>query len=318
MTVESLVVDPVPMLTFEDRAMGSPLRLTIPAGRDTKAAWHTVREEFEHAEQAMSRFRETSELSKLNRLVGPGRAIVVSDRLRIALIAAERARRVTDGRFDARVLDDLDRLGYRGADLGSDAASGGEVDRGGASVRRSNRSALIVEQRIDLGGIGKGLTLRWAAARLDRLGLATYLLEAGGDLVARGRPLDAESWIVGIEDPDGGSGLRATIAVGPERGAVATSSVRINQWTVGGRSVHHLLDPSTGEPGGDGLASVTVAGQDPAWAEVWSKTLFLAGAAAVGEDARARGLAAWWIDDAGRLGMTPTARVMTAWVAGES
>ena len=33
------------------------------------------------------------------------------------------------------------------------------------------------------------------------------------------------------------------------------------------------------------------------------------------EEARARGLAAWWIDDRGALGMTPAARVRTAWAA---
>jgi len=31
-----------------------------------------------------------------------------------------------------------------------------------------------------------------------------------------------------------------------------------------GRRVHHLLDPRTGEPGGDGLVAVTVAAPDPA------------------------------------------------------
>ena len=30
---------------------------------------------------------------------------------------------------------------------------------------------------------------------------------------------------------------------------------------------------------------------------------------------RARGLAAWWVDDRGRLGMTPEARVRTLWAA---
>ena len=50
---------------------------------------------------------------------------------------------------------------------------------------------------------------------------------------------------------------------------------------------------------------MTVAGPDAAWAEVWSKTLFLEGSRGIGPRARGLGLAAWWIRDDGVLEMTP-------------
>ena len=97
---------------------------------------------------------------------------------------------------------------------------------------------------------------------------------------------------------------------------MATSSVRVRHWVApDGRAVHHLVDPHTGEPARTGLIAVTVAAADPAWAEVWSKALFLAGRADIGADARSRDLAAWWVTDEGRLGLTPAARVRTAWAA---
>jgi thiamine biosynthesis lipoprotein len=77
--------------------------------------------------------------------------------------------------------------------------------------------------------------------------------------------------------------------------------------------VHHLLDPRTGEPGGDGLRAVTVAAGDPAWAEVWSKALFLDGPGRIGDEARKLGLAAWWVEADGTLRMTPGARLRTIW-----
>ncbi len=86
----------------------------------------------------------------------------------------------------------------------------------------------------------------------------------------------------------------------------------------GSRVVHHLIDPSIGEPGGDGLLAVTVAGPDPAWAEVWSKSLFLAGRQSIATVARGRGLAAWWVADDGSVEMTPAGRSTTLWVAGEA
>ncbi len=68
-------------------------------------------------------------------------------------------------------------------------------------------------------------------------------------------------WIVGIEDP-----LAVFQIEG--HGAVATSSIQRLRWVHDGQIVHHLIDPRTGEPGGEGLLAVTAAGPDPAWAEV--------------------------------------------------
>jgi len=314
---------------FEARAMGSALRLTVCAGGDAEGpeagagGWAEVVDEFERSEQAMSRFRETSELTELNRAAGTGRDVAVGRRLERAVVAAARARRVTAGRFDPRVLEDLDRLGYRGAALPS-------VDRpplARAAPRPSpndpiaDRTApgrLRINRPIDLGGIGKGLALRWAGKRLDWRGAGSYLLEAGGDLVVRGPGPDAGDWRVAIEDPSDPDADEPLAVIAATDVAVMTSSVGVHAWMVDGRPVHHLLDPTTGRPGGEGLLAVTVAGRDPAWAEVWSKALFLAGHAGIAALARGRGLAAWWVSADGGLEMTPAARARTLWVAAES
>ena len=305
--------------------MGSPLRLTL--GRspgadplDGAGAWATVVASFEASEQAMSRFRDSSELTDLNRLAGTGAVAHVSPALRRALAASDRAHRLTDGRFDPRVLADLERLGYPGAALPDDGRpTGTGSDRAATSAERVmgrvGRDGVCLEWPVDLGGIGKGLGLRWAGARLDGDGVPDYLLEAGGDLIARGLDPSGGPWLIGIEDPTDARDHLAVIAV--VDGAVATSSIRVHHWTVDGRNVHHLLDPRTGEPAEGGLLSVTVAGPDPAWAEVWSKVLFVGGRTAIAADARARGLAAWWVADDGSLEMTADARRRTVWVASE-
>ena len=177
--------------------MGSPLRLTVPLpderGRRRRhaaeAAWRAVRAEFAAADEAMSRFREGSDLTRLNRAAGTGQWVDVPRRLERALVAADRARRSTGGVFDPRILADLDRLGYRGAALGSSGGGPGAVrpaDPGTPVVRRAARGVVAVDRPVDLGGIGKGLALRWAAVRIGQRGVERWLLEAGGDLVARG------------------------------------------------------------------------------------------------------------------------------------
>jgi thiamine biosynthesis lipoprotein len=314
---------------FEQRAMGSPLRLTVVGVPVELAAgaWREVVAEFEAAEQAMSRFRETSDLTLVNRAAGSGSCAAVDRRLARALAAADRAGRLTDGAFDARVLGDLERLGYAGAELGrpsnvgTDAASPVESPREGRWLSADPRSTRIgVARPVDLGGIGKGLALRWAWRRLRGALLEAgggALLEAGGDLVAGGPAPQDGPWIIAIEDPAGDSDPVAMVAV-PD-GAVATSSILVHHWTAAdGRRVHHLVDPRTGQPGGAGLLAVSVAGSDPAWSEVWSKSLFLCGANGIAGLARARGLAAWWVRDDGRLEMTAAGRAMTTWVAAEA
>ncbi len=299
--------------------MASPLRLTPGAGPAADAAWLEVLSEFAASDAALSRFRDDAELTSLNRTAGTGRGVVVGRRLERAIVTADRARRLTGGRFDPRVLVDLERLGDRAVPLPVMTGAAGFADPPdrptGPIAHRLGRGRFNTDHPLDLGGIGKGLALRWAASRVERAGVHDYLLDAGGDLVVHGHAPDGP-WRVGVEDPSGGADPIAVID--PRAGAVATSSIRRRRWEHDGTSVHHLIDPRTGEPAWNGLAAVTVAGPDPAWAEVWSKALFLVGQAGIAHEARRRGLAAWWIDTDGAIEMTPAARQRTSWVASES
>ncbi len=316
--------------------MGSPWRLTVTGtdGATAAAAWNTVSALVEELEQALSRFRPLSELTGLNRRAGDPAGVRVGRWLGRALAQADRAHRVTDGAFDPRILCDLDRLGYRGAQLPPPTPSLG--DPGAISEDPNSRPSFAnaqwlhanprrglaaVAAPVDLGGIGKGLTLRWAMRLLERRlpGIGAEvgaMLEAGGDLVVAGPAPQGGPWLVGIENPRGGEDVGVIAVTG---GAVATSSVRIHAWrTDDGRPAHHLLDPGTGEPGGSGILAVTVAFPDAAWAEVRAKSLFLEGVGRIGSRARALGLAAWWIRDDGTLEMTPAARILTVWTADAS
>ena len=296
----------------EGRALGSPLRLVAFSRPGIDAAWAAIRAEFAAVDAAMSRFREDSEVTRLNR---SGRASSISRRLRASLVLADRARRLTGGRFDPRILRDLERLGFEAADIGDGRARAHDGDRGlDRVVRRCEDGGVEVPRPIDLGGIGKGLALRWAADAAARFLDGPFLIDAGGDLTTRAAP--PGGWSIGIEDPLG-NGPIATCALGDDQ-AIATSSIRNGRRPGSDGPVHRIIDPMTGRSGGAGVAAVTVVWPDPAWAEVWSKSLFLAGAAGIAAEARARGLAAWWVDDRGAIAMTPAARLATTWVRDEA
>jgi thiamine biosynthesis lipoprotein len=253
-----------------------------------------------------------------------------------AVAEARRAYQETGGLFDPRVLDALVRLGYdrtldfAGGPVAVRTATGaGERGRLPAPVAGpaaalpwcpdldvARQAVRLGEHPIDLGGIGKGLAVRWAGRELASTGVP-FLVEAGGDLTVGGDGPDGGGWLVGVEDPAPGrchepelvAVLRLTDA------SCATSSVRVRSWQVGGRAVHHLIDPRTGDSSRAGLRAVTVVGTDPAWAEVWSKALFLRGRAGIQDACRARGLAALWVNDDGTVGVSDAMRGHVFWEA---
>ena len=300
--------------------MGSWLRLAVHGPRVPRGAagrgWTAVSAEFDAVDRAMSRFQADSEISRLNARAGSADPLVVDRRLYAGLAAAHRAWRMTEGRFEPRILITMDELGYRGAPVEFRPSA----DRWASEwLWRCPRSRQVrIAEPLDLGGIGKGLALRWAWRalwpELPHAGQVGVLLDAGGDLVVGGPAPDGDAWRIGVEDPSGGDRPIAVVAVGC--GAVCTSSTMVNRWVdERGEAIHHLIDPATHRPAASGLLSVTVAGRDAAWAEVWSKALFIAGVDGIAELARRHGLAAWWVREPVTLEMTPAARLLTVWTA---
>jgi FAD:protein FMN transferase len=289
--------------TFQ--AMASEITVRIgPAANDPRAAIERVRDVFAAVEHECTRFDPRSDLMRAN-AAGDAWQRVGGYCFR-AIAAALAAHQLTEGKFDPRVLGVLTALGY---DRSLPFAAG-EVQVPVRAVPRSpgtrwspefdaqSQAVRVGPAPIDLGGIGKGLALRWSTEQIAPE-CPSFLVEAGGDCYVGGEGPSGNGWVVGVEDPNGSPEPVAVLALRDT--SCATSSVRLRHWLAGGRQVHHLIDPSTGTPGGSGLLAVTVVHRDPALAEVWSKTLFLAGRADVGAAATARDLAALWIDVDGAL-----------------
>jgi len=304
----------------ETSAMAS--RITVRLVSDGRVD-HTERrlaealQVFHDVDRTCTRFDPASDLMRAN--AGGNDWVQVSSYCFDALTEAHAAYRRTFGRFDPRVLADLVRLGYdrslkHAAPSYRDARAliaRQPLPDWQPEFRRRTHEVRIGPVPVDLGGIGKGLAVRWAADRLRAVDVEGFLVEAGGDCVCRGRAADGGPWRVGVEDPSDPTLPVAVLEV--ENSAVATSSVRIRAWQVAGQDVHHLIDPRTGQPGGDGLAAVTVLDPDPGMAEVWSKTLFLTGRRGVRTSAEHLGLAALWVDENGVLGWSPSMAAAIAW-----
>jgi len=264
------------------RAMGTEMELLVDADGAAEAldsAFDGAEAEFHRLEALLSRFREDSELSRLNR---DGAIDAGPDLLRVVALALD-ARERTRGRFDPTVHDALVAAGYDRSfeDIAPEShvrCQAPDVSAGGVSIE-GTRIVLEPGVRLDLGGIGKGYAAECAAELLALAG--PCLVNAGGDVATRGG-----AWPVGVET----TGDPLTLEL---RGAaLATSGRDRRRWRRGGRELHHLIDPRTGAPAETDLLRVTVVAPDAVEAEVAAKALFLAGAGAARAEADEAGIPA--------------------------
>lgn len=124
-------------------------------------------------------------------------------------------------------------------------------------------------QQLDVGAVAKG----WSVEQVCRSAPEGLLVSVGGNVCATGPKPTGGSWIVGIQNPDGGADQYLhTLYV--EKGAVVTSGDYQRYYVVDGKAYHHIIDPVTLYPA-DLWRSVTIVCQDSALADCLSTALFL-------------------------------------------
>jgi len=267
----------------EWRAVGTTCAAAVTARsqdeREVSWALGAAQEEVTACERELSRFDPASDLSRLN--AAGGRWTPVGRRLLEALGLALQAREETGGRFDPTVLPALAAAGYdRSLELLEEREARSAEDwRAGTAIEldtRNGRARLEPGSSVDLGGIGKGYAAGRALAAMfiGSPTLAGGLVDLGGDIALRGKSPEGGPWLVAIADPRRAGETLAVLAL--DGGGVATSGRDARRFGPA-RSLHHLIDPETGESALAGPLTVTVVAPDPVAAEVNATTLAIAG-----------------------------------------
>jgi FAD:protein FMN transferase len=299
-------------------ALGTSVELVVSDGSALEQARAIVELQLHAIDLACSRFRDDSELTRVN--TNAGRHMRASSLLIEAVEVALRAAQLTSGDVDPtlgralelsgydrdwRLLDRLPPAWPSDASCNQPPLTGDPgMSKRPPTARRAHapcvlatvragweavevnreRSTLRIPRgmKLDLGATAKA----WAA---DRAGRAVYeatgsgvLVSLGGDISTAG-PSPAGGWRVHVTDDHRNGphapGQTVTIA----GGGLATSSTSVRRWRHDdGRAMHHIIDPSTSEPVVSAWRTVSVAAKDCTDANIAATAAIVRGESAPG------------------------------------
>ncbi|MBQ8397385.1 MAG: FAD:protein FMN transferase [Clostridia bacterium] len=213
------------------------------------------------AEAALSRTVPSSEIARLNAretdTVSPETAALIADALALA--------EATGGAFDPTIgrvsaLWDFTVESPVVPDAAALAAACASVGYAGVRVDGTTVTFADPDTQLDLGAIAKGEIADRVAALLRARDVAHAILNLGGNVVVIGGKPDGEAYRVGVQDPAAESG-EPLLSVAVHDGSVVTSGIYNRGFTADGQYYHHILDPRTGYPCDNELASVTILSQ---------------------------------------------------------
>lgn len=292
----------------EFRAMACGMGFWV-AGCDAagaRAAFERAEAAVHEAEQVLSRFLPTSELSQLN--AAAGRPVGVSPLLWDTLTAGLAAARRTGGLFDPTILPALNAAGYDRpfAEIETRGAVAYRLelrppDWGSVHMDRVRQTVLLpAGVAIDLGGIAKG----WLADRVadDLAAIGPCLVDIGGDIAVRGTPAGQPGWAVGVADPRYPE--RDLVVLALRDCGIATSGRDYRVWTADGEDRHHIIDPRTGRPAVTDVLSSTVVAGNALDAEVAAKVTLIRGSQDGLDWLEGQGAEGLLVRDDGTVGVT--------------
>ncbi|SNS43061.1 thiamine biosynthesis lipoprotein [Sphingomonas laterariae] len=172
-------------------------------------------------------------------------------------------------------------------------------------ARRAQQPGGLV---LDLSGIAKGFAVDLLAEHLRVAGHRHFLVEVGGELVGEGVTPDGQPWWVDLEAPPGNLVPPARIAL--HGLAIATTGDYRRYFDHDGQRYAHSIDPRSGRPVANGVASVSVVHRRCMDADAWATALTVLGMDQGMALAIEQGLAARFISNEGGEAFSPALAAM--------
>jgi len=255
-------------------AMGTLASLSLLA-RSQDQGETAARRAFEEMDRLIAVFDRYDGASAVSRLNETGHLVGPPPELRDLIARAVRFHNLSAGGFDISVAPLVDLFKKR---LRAEPPAAAEVRQalelvGTRHIEVSRRHIGFARSgmRVTLDGIAKGRIVDAMARMLEQYRVKNYLIEAGGDIVARGTKEHQRPWTVAVQDP-GKSGFFPDV-IELKAGAVATSGAYEASFDAAGEH-HHIVHSDTGQSP-QHASSVSVLAPSAMAADALATTVFL-------------------------------------------
>ncbi|MBQ0129453.1 MAG: FAD:protein FMN transferase [bacterium] len=235
---------------------------------------------FNIVDQSVSLWNDSSIISKVNRNEPVKLNQIFIDNFNIA----QQASALSDGCFDATVSPLVAAWGF--SYKNGDSITPQLVD---SLKQLVNYKAVHIENgnlvkenpniTLDFNAIAQGYTSDMIAEFLSSKGIGSFLVDTGGEIMARGCKPDGSSWIVGIEKPAANWDSERTVQERiylRDKGLVTSGSTR-KYVERSGKRYSHCIDPKTGYPVEHNVLSVTVIAENSVWADALASICMVMG-----------------------------------------
>ena len=266
-------------VVLQGLAQGSYYAITYydDEGRDFQREIDSI---FHAIDLSVNLWVDSSVISKVNRNEDVALDKIFIDNFNLA----QEASRLSDGYFDPTIAPIVAAWGF--SYKNGDSLTPQRIDSLRAivdyrKVRLDNGKVVKDDPRIalDFNAIAQGYTSDLIAAFLDSKGIRNYLVDTGGEIMARGGKPDGKPWIVGIEKPadnwDSERVVQTRVAL-RDKGLVTSGSTR-KYIERNGKRYSHSIDPKTGYPVEHNVLSVTVLAENSAWADALASICMVMG-----------------------------------------
>ena len=277
---------------FSGETMGTTWHATVREEKempwlDYDTIQFVIQANLDRVDQAMSTYKEDSDVSRFNQ-ADIDTPIALSPATVINLQLGMRLAQQTQGAFDPTIMPLVNAWSFGPGKHRKEAPSAEEIQSskelvGWQHVLWNEADQTIQKKRpgvqLDFSAFAKGYGVDAASESLSNLKFEHFLIEVGGELRVQGEKEPGKPWSIGIEKPAEqvmpGSKVQEVLYL--IDCAVATSGDYRNFRMIDGKRVSHILDPRTGSPTTNHIASVTVLAQDCMTADALATALTVLG-----------------------------------------
>jgi thiamine biosynthesis lipoprotein len=305
-------------ITLSGPTMGTTYNVRVvdaPRALDSHAIRVAIDAVLDSIDRSMSGYRDDSEVARFNASTSTD-WFEVSPNLATVVGVARDTSAASGGAFDITVAPLVSLWGFgragEPAALPDEAAIQAAQSRSGYQWLEVRAQPAALRKKlpgltIDLNGIAPGFAVDELARHFAALGIANFMIDIGGEVMARGCNAQGEHWHIAVEKPVDTQPEPFVILKLADL-SVTTSGEYRHYYVRDGHRYSHTIDPRTGRPVEHNLASVVLIGSTSVAIDAWATALNVLGADAGLKLATQRGMPAMFIVQEGdqfRTKMTP-------------